>query len=76
METLRYVATLYQPFVPETASRLLDQLGVPQGEARNFAALHPGGQHTIKGGTPLPPPEMLIPRIEIEEAEVSIAAVG
>ncbi|CAM9596309.1 unnamed protein product [Ascophyllum nodosum] len=69
LETIRHVAILYQPFVPESAARLLDQLGVPQGDARLFTALAPGSPHSLPPGAPLTKPVPVFPRIEtLEEA--------
>jgi methionyl-tRNA synthetase len=45
--------------MPESAGRLLDQLGVPP-EARDFAAL--GAKGRLKPGSELPPPEPVFPR--------------
>ena len=41
-EVTREIAILIQPVMPESAGKLLDQLGVPQS-ARVFAALGPKG---------------------------------
>jgi methionyl-tRNA synthetase len=57
-ETIRHLAILLQPFVPSSASTLLDQLCVP-GDRRDFAAL---GQAPLAPGTPLPRPEGVFPR--------------
>src|SRR4029077_12650394 len=42
-EVLRQIAILVQPVMPGSASKLLDQLGVPQ-DARDFAPLEPKGR--------------------------------
>ena len=47
-EVLRQVAILAQPFMPESANKLLDLLGVPSAE-RNFSFL--GGAHRIAAGS-------------------------
>ncbi len=57
---LRCYATLLQPFMPETAGRMLDQLAVP-AEARDIAALGTA----LPTGTPLPPPAPLFRKIEL-----------
>jgi methionyl-tRNA synthetase len=57
-ETIRHLATLLQPFVPDTAARLLDQLSVPV-ERRDFVAL---AEAPLAPGTPLPKPEGIFPR--------------
>ena len=63
-ETLRCVAVAYQPFMPRASAKMLDLLGVPEGEARQFAALGGAG---VPAGTTLPKPAPVFPRVEIEE---------
>ncbi|GJE39065.1 methionine--tRNA ligase [Methylobacterium persicinum] len=65
LETIRGVGILVQPFVPDSAGRLLDLLAVP-GDARDFAALGEGGR--LVPGTPLPAPSPVFPRFERPEA--------
>jgi methionyl-tRNA synthetase len=72
---LAVLATLYcviadlaiaiQPIIPASASRLLDQMGIPAGE-RTFAALaDPGRYDRLAGsGFILPPPAPIFPRLE------------
>ncbi|WGM40022.1 methionine--tRNA ligase [Caulobacter sp. NIBR1757] len=58
-ETLRRLALVLQPFVPDAAANLLDQLGVgPQ--ARSFASF----DQALVAGAPLPDPRVLFPRPE------------
>jgi methionyl-tRNA synthetase len=57
-EVIRHIAILTQPFVPEAAGRLLDQLAVG-GEARDFAAL---AAAPLVPGTRLPKPVGIFPR--------------
>jgi methionyl-tRNA synthetase len=59
-ETIRSVAIVLQPFMPDTMTRLLDQLAVP-ADKRDFAALGEAGR--LVPGTALPPPQGLFPRI-------------
>ena len=59
VETLRHLAIVAQPFVPDATAQLLDQLGVSPA-ARDFAALGESGQ--VKPDTPLPPPAGIFPR--------------
>jgi methionyl-tRNA synthetase len=59
VETIRHLAILGQPVVPEAAGRLLDQLAVP-AERRMFAFLGEAG--ALVAGTPLPPPSGVFPR--------------
>ena len=63
-ETLRHLAVIVQPFVPQAAAKLLDQLAVPQ-DARTFAALV---TDELRPGTPLPKPEGIFPRFVETEA--------
>ena len=58
-EAIRHFAILSQPFMPDSAARLLDQLAVPEG-ARGFAALAPAS--ALTPGTRLPPPRGIFPR--------------
>ena len=58
-EVLRQIAILAQPFMPESAAKLLDLLAVPQGE-RSFAFL--GDKHRLAAGAQLPPPAAIFPR--------------
>ena len=57
-EVIRHLAILAQPFIPEAAGKLLDQLAVPM-TARCFAALESA---PLIPGTPLPKPEGIFPR--------------
>ncbi len=56
-DVLRHIATVLQPFMPDSMDRMLTQLGVPQ-DARDFAAL----ATPLADGTVLPPPEGIFPR--------------
>jgi len=58
-ESIRHLAILAQPVMPDAAGRMLDQLAVGQG-ARDFAALGPGG--ALRPGTALPAPRPIFPR--------------
>jgi methionyl-tRNA synthetase len=57
-EVLRHLAILTQPFVPQAAEKLLDQLAVPT-DLRDFAALT---QKPLAPATRLPKPEGIFPR--------------
>jgi methionyl-tRNA synthetase len=69
-EVTRQIAILVQPVMPDSAGKLLDQLGVAQN-ARDFAALGPRGRLTP--GTELPPPEPVFPR-HVEESSEAAAS--
>jgi methionyl-tRNA synthetase len=63
LETVRHLAVLSQPVMPDATARLLDQLG--QGEdRRDFAAL----AEPLAPGTPLPKPQGVFPRYLDETA--------
>ncbi len=56
-DVLRQVATVLQPFMPDSMGRMLDQLGVPAA-ARTLAAL----VVPLEAGVALPPPQGIFPR--------------
>ena len=68
-ETVRHLAVLAQPVVPDAAGRMLDQLAVG-AENRDFSVLDPA--HALIPGTPLPKPEGVFPRF----VETKGAAAG
>lgn len=59
MEAVRHLALLAQPFMPEAAAHLLDQVGIG-AESRTFAAFGPG--HAVHPGDVLPTPAPVFPR--------------
>ncbi|MGE4527490.1 MAG: methionine--tRNA ligase [Rhodospirillaceae bacterium] len=61
-ETIRRIAILTQPFMPDASAAILDQVAAP-AEARSFAAL----ATALVPGTPLPKPEGVFPRHVEEE---------
>lgn len=66
-EVLRQVAILTQPFMPDSAAKLLSFLGISDN-ARDFTQL--GGKVRIKGNNVLPTPVAIFPRfIEPKETE-------
>jgi methionyl-tRNA synthetase len=65
-EVLRQVAILCQPFVPASAAKLLDLLGVAPGD-RQFNRLGATGPRLAAGAT-LPPPAPVFPRYVEPEA--------
>ncbi len=62
-EVLRMVGILVQPYLPDSAAKLLDVLAAPAGE-RHFADI---GRRLVSG-TDLPPPQPIFPRF-VEETE-------
>jgi methionyl-tRNA synthetase len=69
-EVLRQVGILAQPFIPESAGKLLDLLAVPENE-RDFAQLD--GTRRIAGGSKLPAPQPVFPRF-VDAAAASASA--
>ena len=66
-EVLRQVAILAQPFVPSSASKLLDLVAI-EAKDRSFDALKPASR--IKAGVTLPPPSPVFPRyVEAESKD-------
>ncbi|TVR99222.1 MAG: methionine--tRNA ligase [Rhodospirillales bacterium] len=65
MEAIRHLAIVTQPFMPEAAGRILDQLAVGPA-VRDFA--HLGQDHALVAGTPVPTPRGVFPRHEVEAA--------
>jgi methionyl-tRNA synthetase len=62
VDLLRVVATLLQPFMPESMAKMLDQLGVPEA-VRSIADL----ATPVAVGTAFPPPAGVFPRF-VEDA--------
>ncbi|HEY8190547.1 MAG TPA: methionine--tRNA ligase, partial [Micavibrio sp.] len=63
-EVIRCLGLIVQPFVPDSAAKMLDQLAVP-ADRRGFESLN--AEHMLKPGTKLPPPQGVFPRIVEEE---------
>ncbi len=59
-ETIRYIAILLQPFMPDSASKILDQLSVSKHE-RDFSCLNM--ERALKPGTSIIEPQAIFPRI-------------
>ena len=66
VETIRQAAILVQPVMPDSAARILDQLGVAQSD-RGFERLAGGGR--ISAGVTIGKPEPVFPRYIVEEGE-------
>ena len=64
-ESLRQIAILALPVMPEAMAKLLDQLAVPE-DTRLFAMLGEGGR--LPAGAALPKPEGVFPRFVEEDA--------
>lgn len=64
-ETIRRLAILTQPYMPESSARILDQLGVPD-DLRTFRDLD--AEAALDPGTKLPKPEGVFPRYQDDAA--------
>ncbi len=64
-EAVRQFAILVQPYMPDSAARLLDQLAVAD-DLRGFSQL--GANNRLKAGTILPVPQGVFPRYVEKEA--------
>ncbi len=60
-ETIRYIAIILQPLVPDSATKILDQLSISKDE-RKFE--HLSRNYALKAGTEIPEPKGVFPRIE------------
>jgi methionyl-tRNA synthetase len=67
LEVVRRVAILYQPLIPASAGKILDQLGIPAGE-RAFE--HLGDAHALRPGTAISKPHGVFPRLEMPAEEL------
>jgi len=72
-EVVRQVAILAQAYVPGSAAKLLDALGV-EAAARGFDALGEGGR--LQSGVTLPAPEPVFPRYVDPDADAQKGGKG
>ncbi|MGH6946367.1 MAG: methionine--tRNA ligase [Kiloniellales bacterium] len=63
-EAIRHIVILTQPVMPAAMARLLEQLGLPEGAERTFAAL----ARPLVAGRPLPSPQGVFPRYQDDAA--------
>ncbi len=63
-ETIRCLALAIQPVAPDSAAKMLEQVGVP-ADKRHYANISPAD--ALKPGTALPAPEGVFPRIDAKE---------
>lgn len=64
-ETIRCLGLLIQPIMPTASDKILAQLGISKGD-RYFTKL--SSEYALKAGTPIPKPQGVFPRIEVEQA--------
>ncbi|MFJ6323779.1 MULTISPECIES: methionine--tRNA ligase [unclassified Rhizobium] len=65
-DVVRQIGILLQPFMPESAAKLLDLIAIPS-DKRDFAALGEAGR--LVAGTPLEAPKPIFPRYIAPTAE-------
>jgi methionyl-tRNA synthetase len=63
-ETIRHLALLTQPFMPDASARILDQLSVSD-DKRSFSSIE--NRDVLISGTEVPKPEGVFPRYVEEE---------
>lgn len=63
-ETIRCLAIMIQPIMPESAAKMLDQLKIGE-DARTFDNL--SSAHALKAGTVIDQPQGVFPRLVVEE---------
>ncbi len=66
-EGLRCIAIALQPFVPESASKMLDALSVYDDEARGISAM--SAEFALKSGTVITEPKPIFPRFDVVDEE-------
>jgi methionyl-tRNA synthetase len=65
VEVVRVLGILIQPYTPESAGKILDQLKIDEN-ARDFSFI--AEEHTLKSGVKIDQPEGVFPRLETEKA--------
>ncbi|MCC8417406.1 MAG: methionine--tRNA ligase [Rickettsia endosymbiont of Bryobia graminum] len=64
LETIRYIATILQPFVPTSANKMLDQLSIPHDQ-RMFK--HLTKEFAITSGISINIPEPVFPKFQVSD---------
>ena len=67
LEALRVTAVLISPFMPGSAARIMDQLGIADSAGQTFESLRTWGG--LKAGNELKRGEALFPRVELKTEE-------
>lgn len=60
LEVIRYIAVMLQPFIPQSANKILNQLAVDEGH-RGFKHLHK--DYAVTGGAEIPEPVAVFLRV-------------
>ena len=66
LEALRVIAVLLMPFMPQTAEKILRQIGISEFQTLSVTEIHTN--HALKTGSPLTRGDSLFPRI-VQEKE-------
>ena len=74
LEALRFTAVLISPFMPGTAAKMMEQLGIDDTADQNFESLRRWGG--LKAGSTLKRGESLFPRVEVRTEEVKTEVVA
>ena len=61
METLRYIAIMLQPFTPDAASNMLDQLNIPENQR---AFINMNKEYALQPGVTIREPKPIFPRLD------------
>jgi len=61
METLRYIAIMLQPFTPDAASNMLDQLNIPENQR---AFINMNKEYALQPGVAIREPKPIFPRLD------------
>lgn len=62
-EAIRCIGIALQPFIPNSAAKILDQVASPEDKRTMH---HISADHALKRGTQLPVPSGIFPRIEVK----------
>ena len=65
-DTIRCIALVAQPFMPDASANILDQLAVSADQRKLGNDI---ASRRLRAGTPLPPPQPVFPRYVEEEEE-------
>ena len=72
-ESLRFIAILISPFMPNTPTRIYEQLGIEAGDQKNWESLSCFGN--LISGIQVKKGEVVFPRIELPKEEKSVEKV-
>lgn len=65
-EAIRCIAIMLQPFIPDSAQKILVTLGYSEDTAKKGIGFHElTPKYALKPGTPITPPQPLFPKLEV-----------